>query len=172
MSTCAFANAVLWKTRIYAKVSKCGIWKMRCTYYALGILLLLIFQVMSSNTDHWGVMKLCFPEKENLVSPSQWFHIVQLPFHLTPLFPPAPLSIRFLTNCSVTSTDSKVFSSPHWDSWRSAPGSIPPTFHFHTAFPRGDFCSDLLFCLVSCHLHMLKLLNTALSELSMLFLYY
>lgn len=111
MSTCAFANAVLWKTRIYAKVSKCGIWKRRCTYYALGILLLLIFQVMISNTGHWGVMKLCFPEKENLVSPSQWFHIVQLPFHLTPLFPPAPLYIRLLTNCSVTATDSKVFEA-------------------------------------------------------------
>lgn len=43
MFTCASANAVLWKTRMYAKVSKCDIWKMRCACYPLGVLLLLIF---------------------------------------------------------------------------------------------------------------------------------
>jgi len=87
MFTHAFASAVLRITSIYAKVSKCNIWKRTCAYYSLGILLLLIFQVISSNTDHWGVMKLCFPEENllPLVSPSQWFQIVQLPFHLTSL---------------------------------------------------------------------------------------
>lgn len=95
----------------YVKVSKCDIWKMRCAYYPLGVLWLLIFQVMSNNTDHWGVMKLSFPEEENLlplVSPRQWFHIVQVPFHPTPLFP-APLYFRLLNNCSVTSRDSFKF---------------------------------------------------------------
>lgn len=51
MFTCAFANTVLWKTRMHAKVSRYDVWEMRCAYYPLGILQLLIFQVMSSNTN-------------------------------------------------------------------------------------------------------------------------
>lgn len=46
------------ENRIHAKVSRCCVWKMRCAYYALGILLLLIFQVMSSGTNRRGIMKL------------------------------------------------------------------------------------------------------------------
>lgn len=46
------------ENRIHAKVSRCCVWKMRCAYYPLGILLLLIFQVMSSSTNRRGIMKL------------------------------------------------------------------------------------------------------------------
>lgn len=51
MFTCTFANTVLWKTRMHAKVSRYDVWEMRCAYYPLGILRLLIFQVMSSNRN-------------------------------------------------------------------------------------------------------------------------
>lgn len=103
MTTCAFANAVLWKTRIYAKVSKCGIWKMRCTYYALGILLLLIFQVMSSNTDHWGVMKLFSREREFSFPQSMISHCA------TPLSPDSSLS-----SCTVVhQTSHQLLSDLH-----------------------------------------------------------
>lgn len=168
MFTCAFGNALLWKTRMYAKVSKSDIWKMRCVCYPLGILLLLIF---SGDKQQYKSLRC----HETLFSRGKFvtlsFPQSMISHFATPLSSDSPFLHHFSPIAQWLPQTLQSFSSPHSISWRSAPRTSPPTFCFHTAFPRGDFCSNLLFCLVGCRLHVLELLKTAFSELSMLFLY-